>query len=130
MLYYWIRIVHVDTVIFNIAFFLLRFHWMIRHPELGKRRWVRIVSVLNDTLLLAAGGTLAYLSHQYPLQAPWLSAKLTGLILYIVLGSLALKRAPTLRMRLACGVLALLSVAYILTTALGKTPYPWLILVD
>ena len=125
MTYYWLRQLHVATVIFTISFFTLRFYWMIFHPRLEKQRWVRIGSVTNDTLLLCAGIGMAVLSGQYPFVAPWLTAKLVGLLLYIILGTLALKRARNLRARVLSGVLALISAGYIVSVALTRSPTPW-----
>jgi uncharacterized membrane protein SirB2 len=125
MVYYWIKILHISTVSFNIAFFVIRFYWMLAHPRLVEKRLVRGLSQFNDTLLLIAGLSMAVMSRQYPLEMPWLTAKLIGLVVYIVFGSLALKRARTRERRILFGVLALITVAYILSIALYRTPTPW-----
>ena len=87
MTYYWIRQLHIATVVFNICFFSLRFYWMLYHPALVQKRWVRRLSQFNDTMLLTAGIAMAVMSHQYPFDAPWLTTKLLVLILYILLGT-------------------------------------------
>ncbi len=125
MTYYWIRLLHIATVVFTTGFFALRFYWMLFSPHLLERHWVRTLSVSNDTLLLIAGITLAIKSQQYPFQAAWLSAKLIALLLYIVLGSLALKRGKTRQERTIYGILALICVSYIIAVALNRTPTPW-----
>ena len=48
-----------------------------------------------DTLLLSAGVTLWATLSLNPVHSPWLGTKLLLLVVYILLGSLALKRAPT-----------------------------------
>ncbi|MCB1867898.1 MAG: SirB2 family protein [Gammaproteobacteria bacterium] len=126
MTYYWIRQLHIATVVFSVAFFALRYYWMLIHSQLEKQRWVRIISVINDTTLLGAGISLAIITQQYPLAAPWLSAKLVGLLAYIILGTLALKRAKTRSVRIFTGLLALLSAGYIISVALTRTPTPWI----
>ena len=128
MSYYWIRQLHIATVAFSIAFFTLRYYWMLIHSQRENQRWVRLLSVANDTVLLFAGIALALLTRQYPLAAPWLSAKLVGLLAYIVLGTLALKRARTRPVRILTGLLALVSAGYIVSVALTRTPTPWVIL--
>ena len=45
--------------------------------------------------------------HQYPATHAWLTAKVIGLLAYIVLGSLALKRGRTKAIRITCLGLAL-----------------------
>ncbi len=62
--------------------------WAMRSPW----RWL---SYGIDTLLLSAGVTLWAILSLNPVHSPWLGTKLLLLVLYIVLGSLALKRAPT-----------------------------------
>jgi len=128
MLYYWIKELHVATVVFTVSFFSIRLIWMYTGSGLVDRRWVRRLSQANDSLLLVAGITLALMSHQYPLVMPWLTAKLVALILYIILGMFALRWARTRNSRLLFGVLALASVGYIVAVALTRTPQPWLML--
>ena len=125
MSYYWIKQLHVATVIFTVVFFALRLQWALYRPALVKRRWVRRLSAANDTLLLVAGITLAVWSRQYPPAADWLTAKLVALVLYIGLGSMALTFARRRRARATWGALALLMVAYIVSVALTRSPTPW-----
>lgn len=127
MLYYWIKTLHVSTVIFTIGFFTLRFVWMLEGSRLFNHRWVRRISQINDTLLLMAGIGLAVMSRQYPFSAPWLTAKLAALLLYITLGMLAFKWGRSRRARALFGLLALITAAYIVSVALTRTPRPWLV---
>jgi uncharacterized membrane protein SirB2 len=77
---------------------------------------------VNDSLLLGAAITLALISHQYPMQQPWLTAKLVALVAYVVLGSMALRaEASALRQRLSYAA-ALATVAYIVGVALTRSP--------
>lgn len=128
MLYYWVKMAHIATVSFTIPFFALRFYWMLQHPHLVQKPLVKYIAMWNDILLLAAGITLAVMSHQYPFQEPWLTAKLIGLLIYIVCGALALKRAKSRIMRIYFGLLALLCVGYIVSVALSRTPASWVLL--
>jgi uncharacterized membrane protein SirB2 len=54
---------------------------------------LRGACVAIDTLLLAAGVTLWALLSLQPLRDAWLGTKLALLLVYVVLGTLALKRA-------------------------------------
>ena len=128
MSYYWIRQLHIATVVFSVSFFALRYYWMLLGSQREKQSWVRVLSVVNDTTLLLAGLSLAWMTRQYPLVAPWLSAKLVGLLAYIILGTLALKRARTRKVRILSGLLALASASYIISVALTRTPAPWIYL--
>jgi uncharacterized membrane protein SirB2 len=58
-------------------------------------RW-RVASVVTDTALLAAGVLLWVMLGLNPLRDAWLLTKLLLLVLYIAMGTLALKRADML----------------------------------
>jgi uncharacterized membrane protein SirB2 len=125
MIYYWLKTAHVTTVAFSISIFLLRYYWMVNRTGWTNKRWVRTLSVINDTVLLIAGISLAVLTQQSPHQHPWLMAKLAILLLYILFGTIALKRGKTRRIRIISGVAALICVGYIVASALHKTSTPW-----
>jgi uncharacterized membrane protein SirB2 len=64
---------------------------------LARQRWpmtapLRLTSIVIDTLLLAAGVTLWALLSLQPLRDAWLGTKLVLLVVYVMLGTVALKR--------------------------------------
>lgn len=120
-----IKHLHLTFVAISIALFTLRFAWMAFDSPMLQRRWVKVLPHVNDTLLLVAGLVLTTLVGQYPFVDGWLTAKVLALLAYIVLGALALKRAPTKAARLACGVAAYVAFGYMLLVALRHTPTPW-----
>ncbi len=122
--YPWIKLIHVSMVTLTACFFVIRFFWMIKYPALLQQTWVKKLPPVIDTTLLASGITMAVLSHQYPLQQPWLTAKVTVLIAYIILGMVALKWGSTLRIRIIAGIFACASVGYIISAALTRNPFP------
>ena len=79
-----------------------------------------------DTLFLLSGIALVYQLQLNVFSQPWLLAKITGLIAYIVLGTIAIKRGPTLQIRVIAFVAALATFAYIIGIALTKSPASWL----
>jgi len=81
---------------------------------------------LIDSLLLGSALSLAWLSHQYPFVQGWLTAKFCGLLVYILCGSIALKRGRSRSIRACFLVLALLAYAYIVSVALTRQPLPWI----
>jgi uncharacterized membrane protein SirB2 len=121
-MYIWLKTFHVCFAIISVTGFVARGVLAIRSSPLLRQRWVRKVIDTNDTLLLAAGIALSVVSAQYPFAQSWLTAKLAGVVVYIALGILALR--PTLRpaWRLACGIAALVVVAYIIGVAITKNP--------
>jgi uncharacterized membrane protein SirB2 len=124
MNYFLLKHLHMSCAALSGALFLLRGLWMLQDsPRLG-RRWVRTLPHLVDTVLLASAVTLAMWSAQYPLAQPWLTAKVGALLLYIVLGSVALKRGRSKGIRAAAFLGALATFAYIVAVALSKNPLP------
>jgi uncharacterized membrane protein SirB2 len=111
---------HVLFVVLSGLGFFLRGILMLRESPLLQARWLRIVPHVNDTLLLAAAIVLAVMSEQYPLAETWLTAKVFGLIVYIILGSLALKAGRSKSVRVASWLLALLVFGYIVGVAMTR----------
>lgn len=108
-------------MVVTLGLFLLRGIWMLTGSAQLQRRLVRIVPHVNDTVLLAAA---IYMATVIGMQ-PWIAAKLAGLLLYIVLGSVALRRGPSRIIRAGAFVAALLVFAYIVAVALTKQVMPW-----
>ncbi|MDP2265458.1 MAG: SirB2 family protein [Thiobacillus sp.] len=117
---------HLATLAITLALFVLRGFWMMTHSPRLQARWVRIVPHVNDTLLLASGIGLAMVIQQYPLVHGWLTAKFFALILYIVLGTFALKRGKTQGQRIAAWVAALLVFGYMVSVAITHDPLPFI----
>lgn len=120
-----LKYLHVGCVALSGAGFALRGAWMLRGSPMLARRWVRVTPHLVDTALLASAIALALMSGQYPLAQGWLTAKVLGLIAYIALGSIALKRGRTRALRLAAFCGALLVFAYIVAVATTKSVLPY-----
>lgn len=117
---------HLATIAITLTLFVLRGAWMMADSPRLQARWVRIVPHVNDTLLLASGFGLAIMLGQYPLVNGWLTAKLFALIVYIVLGTVALKRGRTKGTRIAAWGAALVVFAYIVAVAIAHDPLPFL----
>ena len=114
------------TAIATISGFVLRVYWMMIQSEHLTLKTVRIVPHIIDTLFLLSGFALVSILQLNALTEPWLLAKFTGLIGYIVLGTIAIKRGPTLQIRVIAFVGALSLFAYIVGVALTRSPVSWL----
>lgn len=117
---------HMSLAALSLAGFVLRFVWMWRESALLQHRLTKVLPHALDTLLLLAGLALAWLLRLSPLAQPWLGVKLVLLLLYIVLGTLALKRAPRGAARAVCFVFALLVYAQLVGVAIRHHPWGWL----
>ena len=119
-----VKSVHVAAVAVSYTLFTLRGIWMMQSPARLDATWVKTLPHVVDTILLGSAIVLAVILRQYPFDAPWLTAKVTGLVAYIVLGSFALKRGRTGRGRVRSWVAAQLVFFYIVAVATTKDPWP------
>ncbi len=115
---------HISCAAISLGLFVLRGLWMMGNPARLQLRWVRIVPHVVDTFLLASAIGLTFLIQQWPLRNAWLTAKVLGLVVYIVLGTIALKRGPTRSIRIGAFIAALAVFAWIVATA--RLHAPWL----
>jgi uncharacterized membrane protein SirB2 len=117
-----LKTLHVSCAALSVTGFAARGVLMLRDSPLLGARWLRIAPHVVDTVLLASGVTLAWMSGQYPFARGWLTAKLLALVVYIVLGSVALKRGRSKVSRTVAFVLAMLAVLYIVSVAFTRNP--------
>lgn len=125
MTYLAIKHLHVTAVILSLSFFLFRGWCMVWRPRLLCRKWVRYSRDLIDTALLGSAIVLAIRLQQYPFVHDWLTAKVVALVVYIVLGSIALKRGRTRKARYLALGMAMMTAGYIVAVALSHHPQPW-----
>lgn len=123
-LYPTLRAIHVTCVALSLSGFALRGAWMLTESALLNHRLTRVLPHLVDTLLLGSAIGMAILIRQYPFADGWLTAKFIALLVYIALGSVALKRGRTHTIRKAAFVAALATAAYLVAVALTRSPWP------
>jgi len=121
-LYPQIKAVHIAAVVASGLLFLVRgaslhagMTWAMAAP-------VRYLTYAIDTVLLTAALMLATLLHQYPFVQGWLTVKVVLLVVYIVLGTFALKRGSTKAIRIACWLAALAVYGFIISVARAHHP--------
>ncbi|QNM95146.1 SirB2 family protein [Chitinimonas koreensis] len=126
MSYLTIRHLHIACALLSIGLFALRGGLAL--ACIDWRRWppLRWLPHLNDSLLLAAAVSLAWLSGQYPFQQAWLTAKVIALAAYVLLGKRALAPQLPVSRRLAWLAAALACVGYIVAVAVTRSPLPFL----
>ena len=122
-----IKWVHIAAVVASGSLFALRGAgalWGARWPMWAPLRYL---TYTVDTTLLTAALMLAALLHQYPFVHAWLTAKVCLLVVYILLGTFALKRGRTPRIRAVSYVAALVVFQFIVTIALAHHPLGFLL---
>lgn len=115
-----IRQLHVAAAALSLALFVLRAAWMLASPARLQMRWVKIAPHCVDTVLLASALWLAWQLGADGTRG-WLAAKVIGVLVYIVAGTVALKRGRTLGVRVAALIVALTTFGYIVSVALTKS---------
>lgn len=120
MNYLFVKHLHITFAVISGSFFLLRGLWMLLDSSMLQRRWVKVVPHVVDTLLLATALVMVFWSGQYPFVQAWLTAKVIALIVYIGLGTMALKRGRTKALRVSALLAALAVFAYIVAVALTR----------
>jgi uncharacterized membrane protein SirB2 len=117
-----IRFAHVLLVCCSGALFAARGLVAIAGKPWANHPALRWLSYTIDTCLLTAALMLVTILHQYPFVQPWLTMKVLLLVVYIVLGAYALRRAPTQLARIVAYVAALLVFLFIASVAWRHDP--------
>lgn len=125
MLYLALKTIHVSCVVLTINLFLLRGFWMLQDSARLQQRWVRTLPHVIDATLLGSAILLAWTLGQYPGVHAWLTAKVLALLVYIGLGTVAIKRGKTKRVKVAAWLGAIMVFGYIVSVALTRQPLPW-----
>src|SRR5690606_28831369 len=105
-------------VVASVAGFLLRFGLRFTVPRALESRVARVLPHIVDTLLLASAIVMVFVA--WPGVPGWIRAKIAGLLVYIVAGSFALKRARSPAGIALAFIVAMMAVAYIVATAYSK----------
>jgi uncharacterized membrane protein SirB2 len=116
-----IKHIHVGAVALSISLFALRGGWMLWSPEMLRQRWVKVLPHVIDSVLLASALWLAWQLGAAATRG-WLAAKVIALLVYIVLGTVALRRGRSRWIRGAALIAAMATFGYIVTVALTKSP--------
>ena len=117
-----IKAVHIGCVVASGGLFALRGALLLAGQRWANHAALRWLSYTIDTVLLTAALMLVTVLRQYPFVHGWLTVKVLLLVVYIVLGSLALKRARTTRGRALAYAAALATFAFIWSVARAHDP--------
>ena len=126
MNFFLLKHIHVTCAAISFTLFFLRGIWSFNDSPIMRQRWTKVVPHVVDTLLLASALALAYTIGQYPFVDAWLTAKFFGLVLYILLGTIALKHGKTKAIRISAWLAALAVFAYIVLVAVNHNPLPFI----
>jgi uncharacterized membrane protein SirB2 len=116
------KLLHQGAVALSITGFIARGLGAFAGAAWVRGRAARTVPHAVDTVLLGSALVLAWMLRLTPGAAPWLVAKIAGLLLYIGLGMLALRPGRPLTLRIGAWLAALLCIGWIVSVALTKNP--------
>ena len=117
-----LRNVHIACAILTITLFVFRGGLMLANSPWQQNVVLRYLPHAVDTVLLTTALMLTTVIHQYPFAVGWLTTKVVLLVVYIVLGSIALKRGRTRGIRIAAFIAALATVGFLVTVARVRHP--------
>ena len=116
-LYPTIKLLHIAAVALSGGLVFIRGLGRAADAPWAMAAPLRYLSYAIDTVLLGAAIALSVIVQQYPFVHGWLTAKVVLLVVYIVLGTFALKRGRTRAIRVVCWLAALGVFALILSIA-------------
>lgn len=125
-MYLALKLIHVTSAVLTISGFLLRGYWMMSSSALLLHPVTRVLPHVIDTVFLLSGIAMLFMLSLNPFNVPWLVAKFVGLIVYIALGTIALKRGRSRRVQVLALAGAVAVFAYIVGVALSRSPASWL----
>jgi uncharacterized membrane protein SirB2 len=122
MSYLLLKQIHMSLALLSIAGFIVRWCWRMMQSRLALTKMARIMPHVVDTLFLGTAIMLSTMIADQVLSTAWFSAKIIGLVLYILLGMIAMHAAPSVRRSLPAFIAAVLVFAWIVTVARTKMP--------
>ena len=117
-----IKWIHVCAVMASGMLFTLRGAGVLAGARWPMWAPLRYLTYTIDTVLLTAALMLVTILHQYPFVHPWLTVKVLALVVYVVLGTFALKRARTRAGRAVFYAAALAVYLFIVSVARAHHP--------
>jgi uncharacterized membrane protein SirB2 len=120
------RAVHIGAVLCSGTLFAVRGCGVLANARWPMAAALRYLSYGIDTVLLTAALMLVAMLPSAVFANHWLTTKLVLLIVYVALGSLALKRGRSVRVRTICFVAALTVFVVMVGIARMHHPLGWL----
>jgi uncharacterized membrane protein SirB2 len=127
MEYALLKTIHQAAVVISFAGFFVRGVGMLNDAAWLRHRAVKTLPHVVDTILIVSAVWLAWILRLTPANAPWIGAKIIGLLVYIAVGMIALRFGRTKGVRASAWIGAMLVFGYIVSVALTKDPRGFLL---
>lgn len=126
MNYLAVRTFHETCVALSVTGFFVRGGAGLCGARWVQGRAAKTIPHVVDTALLTSAMVLLTLLKLNPFTAPWLVAKMSGLVVYVALGVVALRPGLARPVRLLAWLGALATVGWIISVAFTKSPLGFL----
>jgi uncharacterized membrane protein SirB2 len=120
--YAFLKSIHQSLALISLSGFIARWYGSFRAMGWTNARIARVLPHVIDTLFLASGLSLAWHLSLFNQLPPWLWAKLFGLLLYIILGGVAMHTVHRSKISGWFFGCAIICFAWIVATAIWKSP--------
>ena len=127
--YFAVKTLHQTAVALSISGFFVRGLATFSGAGWVRGQWAKTLPHVVDSVLLASAVALAWMLRPNPASTPWLAAKIVGLVVYVGLGTIALRPGRPMAVRALAWFGALLTVLWIVSVALVKHPLGFLVFV-
>ena len=124
--YFTLKHIHQGAVVLSVAGFFARGLASFFGAAWVRGRAAKTLPHIVDSVLLISALWLAWMLRLTPDAAPWLLAKIIGLLAYIGLGVLALRPGRPLAVRASAWAVALATFGWIVSVAITKNPLGFL----
>ena len=122
-----LKAIHQSAVVISFAGFFVRGVGMLNDATWLRHRSVKTLPHVVDTILIVSAVWLAWILRLTPANAPWIGAKIIGLLVYIAVGMVAFRFGRTKGVRASAWIGAMLVFGYIVSVAIAKDPRGFLL---
>jgi len=123
-----IKLIHISAVLLSGSFFLIRGIGALKGAAFMQMKLVKIAPHVIDTVLLVSAIVLCVQLQQYPIIDHWITVKVVSLMAYIVVGTIAIKRAKNTQQRFIAFAAAIAIFLFMLSVAKTHNPLGFLAL--
>jgi len=120
--YEFVKYIHVTAIILSISGFIFRVVLKLTDSPYQTKYWFKKLPHKVDTILLASALTMVYILGVNPFTTFWIAEKIIGLLIYIMLGMVALRWGKTKNIKITAAGLAIMVFSYIVYVAHYKAP--------
>lgn len=121
--YMTVKLIHQSAVALSLTGFFVRGAASLSGATWVQIRLAKTLPHLIDTVLLLSALTLAWMLSLTPANAPWLMAKVVGVVIYVALGVIAMRPTRSKRVRVAAWLAAMATAGWIVSVAITKSAW-------